>query len=342
MAGLAGVVIGSQKVLGDLDVDVAHLLRLDLAGLFEAHKDAGGLAQLALGGFHVELDDAGAAAGAFIFHGNKAGHFAVLPLDALRGDGEIRIAEAVAEGIEDLFRREGLEIPVADVDVLLLDVPLEGPEVGRGGIIADALCDGVGQVAVRVHVAAQNVHDAPAAFLTALPDVGDGGGIILLHPGHVDDIADVEEHNGLSEGACDGLQHLLLVLREPPAARGVLVVLVLAGGAADEDDGGVGCLGGVAGDLVRDGHFSLEPGLAGPALAGIEGVVLDPGVVEALKAALQPESLVLLQGFLHAHDIAGVDHAARAGAALVVVVLAATEEGDGGAGCEGQGIVVIF
>ena len=108
------------------------------------------------------------------------------------GNGKVGIAQAVAEGIEHLLPVEGLEPPVAYIDVLLVLVGLGVAEAGRAGIGLIAFGHGVRQVAAGGCLAAEQIGGGVSAFHAPLPEDHHRAEGIVLHKAQVDEGADVE------------------------------------------------------------------------------------------------------------------------------------------------------
>ena len=178
----------------------------------------------------------------------------------------------------------------------------------------------------RTHIAGEYVQNGIAALLTALPDVEHGGGIKLPDPAHVQNVPGVQENRGPWKVPADQREHVPLRLREQKAPGFRAVVLVLAGGAADQNQRDVRFLRRPADQVLREGHFLLEPGLGCPALSGVEGMRLQPGFVDGGKRGVQTVATGLLQCVTDPDHVIGVDGAAGAGAAFVVMKLGAAEK----------------
>ena len=123
MPAQTAVIIGGQKGERKIKTQRLRIAGREQLGFPEADQDPGGLPERPLGGTCVDLDN--------LFAGDEAG---VADRDRERdrlrrmgGEGlglhtERCIGKAEAEGIEHVFRAEGLKIAVADVEVLCLDV----------------------------------------------------------------------------------------------------------------------------------------------------------------------------------------------------------------------------
>ena len=195
----------------------------------------------------------------------------------------------------------------------------------RSGVVADVFGNGVGEPAAGGLFAGEHVGHGQTALLAPLPDVHDRPGLVLLHPLHIQGAAGVEDHGHLVEPAADRFEHVPLGLGQQIAALDGGAVLVLARRAAQYHHRRVIAPGGGADRLGGEGHLLLIPGLVGPALAHVEGVVRYPGLVLGLERGVHRHRAGELKALGYAWHVARVHKAAGAGAGLVVVELAAAE-----------------
>ena len=181
----------SQRSLGRLAVDLGHLLPGcgPCIGDFDPKPYLGGSRPA----FPAALPRCLTAAA------ESASHAPLLHPRLQEGG----IGEAEAEGIEHFVFGKGLEVAVAYVDVLLVEVPLLIAVVAGGRIVRYVPGDGVRQLPGRGYRAGQHVQHAVAALLASLPYVQHRRRPVALHPFHVYDIAYVEEHHRAPEGPAD-------------------------------------------------------------------------------------------------------------------------------------------
>ena len=95
-------------------------------------------------------------------------------------------------------------------------------------------------------------------------------------------------------------------------------------------------------ELVGKRHLLLEPGLIAPADPVVIGVLFKPLAVGLIDLLIQLIEPVLCQRLGEVDDMIHIDHAARARAALIIIVQSAPEERDLPAFCEGESTVFIF
>ena len=306
-------------------------------------QDPRGLSEGPLGGACVDLDNLLSGDGAGVPDRNRErDRLRRMGGEGLRLHPERCIGEAEAEGIEHFVRAEGLKVAVADIEVLGLDVfSLRAEAVVRWPEV-DAFRDGVRQVSGGGYITGKHVQNGVAALLAALPDIEHGGGVKLPDPAHVHDVPGIQENRGSGKVAADKAEHVPLRLGKQEASGFGAVVLVLTGGAADQDQRNVGVLGRAADQVLGKGHLLLKPGLGGPALSGVEGMVLKPSLIGGGERAVQAVAAGPLQRVTDPDDIVGVDGAAGAGAAFIIMELGTAEKREALAVAQRKRLPVIF
>ena len=214
-ADRACIVIAGQPFRGYADRQRLRFTRLQQPRFGKSDQHPPCLPQLSLRRLRVNLQHllSGRAAG-IPDPGGEAQRLSLqLSFRLLQGKGGI--AEAVAEGIADLFRRpgHGFEIPVAHEDILVVRHIVLGLVEGIGtGIGGEVHCEGVGQTAGRRHVAAQDIRLGQAALDAALP-----GQQRALNPGRVPEpagvhhAAGIEYHRHMREPGLHGLRQCFLL-----------------------------------------------------------------------------------------------------------------------------------
>ena len=343
MAGGPGVVVGGQVAPGHGELDRLGGAGLQGRGAGEGDELAGGLAQGAVGLGDVELDDGGPDPPPGVAGAGPHAHALVAGDRGPAGDLVGGVAQAESEGVEDGVGGEGLEVAVADEDVLDVVVGLRVAEVAGGGVVLVAAGDRVGQAAAGLVGAGQDAGDGAPALHAAAPGQQEGVHAQLLGPGQVDDIAGHDHGDGALEGPGGGLQEGALVVGEVVGARFEGGLAVLPGGPPDDDDGG-GRAGrgggdGVAQPLVQR-HLGEAQGPAAPLGAGVDGVGLAPGLGQGGEGGVDGDAL-LPQGVEEVGDVRGVDVAAGAVADGDPVLLDPAQHGDGRGGVQGEGVVLV-
>ena len=122
------------------------------------------------------------------------------------GHGEGRVAQAVAEGEQDRLGGEGLEVPVADEDVLCVVAGGLVAEAAGRGVVLVAVRHGVGQAPARLGLPGQDGGDGPGPLHAPGPCQQDGADARVPGPGQVHDVARVDDHDDPFEGAGHALQ----------------------------------------------------------------------------------------------------------------------------------------
>ena len=343
MTGHPTVVIAGDRADRHLEAHFLEVSGIQCDGLAECAQHSRRLSQLSLRRFAVDLHDFLARHCASVDHARaEVDRVVADALHSLSADLKGRIREAVSEGIQDLFLCKGFKIPIADIDILRVIVPVRIREVSVRGVIGDIPCDGIGQLSGRGNLSRQKVQDPVSAFLSALPYIEHCSRRKALHPVHIHDIAHIQDHDSPLESRADSLQHRLLLPGQIPASRRRAVVLVLAGGPSYDHDRGVRFPRGFPDQLLFRYHLLLEPGLCRPAAPGIKGVRRQPIFIGFFHGRRQHIGVPLQDGFPHAGHIIGIDHASRAGPALVIVELAAPEQGDPASRRQRQRTVSVF
>ena len=293
MPGHAAVVERGAVLGRDREREFLGFAGFEQVRLRVGDEDFCGFAELALRRAAVDLHDF--AAGVFfagVLHDDLDGREGLLRVAVLHGrvdDVERGVAEAESERIQDLFRRERLEVAVPDVDVLGVVVELAVAEARGRRVVLVGGRDGGRELAGRRLLAGQDVHDGVAGLHAALPDVHEAVDLVVLHPRHVDHVAHVQQHDRLLERAGDFLQEELLGVGEVIAAGFEPAFAVFARGAADHEHGGVGALGRGLDLIGVEGHFG-----------GVERPVAP--AARAKRIRLRP-GLVGVEEFLIRHDL---------------------------------------
>ena len=340
VAGGAGVVIAGQVVHRELLIQHLAFPGLEQLGLFIGAQHPGSFAQNALGRGAVHLHHflAGVAAG--VLHGgfHPDGVAAQLHLDILQSEGSV--GQAKAKGELDLVLGEGLEVAVAHVNVLGVDVGVVAQEVGGAGMVLIAVGDGVGELAAGSHGAGEHIGHSVSALHAALPHHQRGGDGILLQPGQVHDAAGIDEHHGLCEGACHLGEQLPLRLGEVIAAGLQGVLPVLAGGAADDHHGGLAAAGGRLHLAVLQGHLLKIAGPVAP--EAHKGLVFLAPLGVGLGQLLVHLDAGVPQALHQVDGIGRVHVAAGAVAHVEVIQLHPSKHSHGGILLQGQGATLVF
>ena len=288
------------------------------------------------------------------------GHFVV-------GPGEIGVAQAVAERIDDLgvvvviariaLAENGvliarLIVAIADVDTLGVDDVLVArghiavgdgvvAQVGGSGAARRVNRPGVHQMAAGVDRAVQSLAHGISPLLPQRADPQHGVDVIASDLGHVDGVRDVQHKHNFVEATLRHLDQVAFLLGEGEVVHGQ--VDALAAAAADDDDGRV----------VVFGH-AVKFGLGVGTLRGLVGCKAAPardaghflfiscacaGGVEVPQHRVDGEARVfqrLAQG-----GRGGGIHAARTRAAVDEVSGALAQQGHFCALGQGQGAVIV-
>ena len=303
-------------------------------GLGKGAQHLSGLAQKPLRRAAIQLYDLFAGAGADIFdRGNGCDTFGVF-VRAQQLYLKFCVRKTKAKRIPHFFRRKCFKVAVADVNILGIEIAVVRTVVVSGRIIRRGAGDCVGQFATGADRAVQHIQHAAAALLPALPDVGYRTGVVPRDPLHINDVANVEQHNRFIEIAAYQRQHIFFALGQQKAAGGVCVILVLARGAADDDKRRVGALGGSTDEFFVQRHFRLEPRLLRPAGAHLVGVVRQPCRIAGLHLGIQPIAAVTAQYLRQIRHMGHVNQSAGPSAAFIVVKLRIPKQGRPAAGSQ--------
>ena len=303
-------------------------------GLGKGAQHLSGLAQKPLRRAAIQLYDLFAGAGADIFdRGNGCDTFGVF-VRAQQLYLKFCVRKTKAKRIPHFFRRKCFKVAVADVNILGIEIAVVRTVVVSGRIIRRGAGDCVGQFAAGADRAVQHIQHAAASLLPALPDVSHRARVVPRDPLHINDVANVEQHNRFIEIAAYQRQHIFFALGQQKAAGGVCVVLVLARGAADDDKRRVGALGGSTDEFFVQRHFRLKPRLLRPAGAHLVGVVRQPCRIPGLHLGIQPIAAVTAQYLRQIRHMSHVDQSAGPGAAFIVVKLRVPKQGRPAAGSQ--------
>ncbi len=300
------------------------LIRSEVAGLLKAAEYLYRLTEPALRVTEPEHNDLFAAIAAGILHFNIYADARAVYVRGLRGDLECCVGKTETERITHLFRRERIEIPVADVDILGVEILLLVTEVLMRGIILDAVSDSIRELAAGTYLSGQDISRADAAGHTSLPHVKERIRLAALDKLEVDKTADVKQYNYFFERRPHLCEHILFLVREQERARLELGVHFLAGSSADDDYGCIALFSRLCNDIIAEGHLLLRPRFSAPAASEVHGILIVPLAVYVKQLLIERDT-----GFAEPVSDAGhlrhVDHAARASTALVVMELYASE-----------------
>ena len=278
MTGHAAVIIGIRQE--QFQIDGLRLSRFEDIGLIEDHELTRRLTESALRRLNIELHDlfSGIAAGIF----DRDRQIVGLPhaLHVARRHGKAAVRETEAERIADAVLCEGLEIAIADIDILGILIAFGIVEKAVGGVIADLISDRIRQLAAGRDRAGQNRSCTGAAGHAALPDIQHRIRSAFIHKMHIHDIAGIEQDDDLFKVLPADAEHLHFVIGQQIRAGLHAVILLLAGGSADHDNSAAAGLCSLSSDGIVKRHFLLRPRLAAPALAEIIGMLCVPFSVD--------------------------------------------------------------
>ena len=192
-----------------------------------------------------------AAALAGVFHNCRNGHAGGIRFHHLRLPKEVRIAESVSERVLH-FLLKGIEVPIADVDVLFIEqshaiglfarnfvIFQKVGEIDGGRIIIIVQRPGVGQMPARVFSAVQQLDKGITRTHARKTGIDSGFDIVFFHPFQVDGIAGIDDGNRLFKYGADCRDHSFLDISQIVTAFDGLVVQEFTGGAGDKQQSGI-------------------------------------------------------------------------------------------------------
>ena len=321
----AEVVVACHALCIERDGDLFAFARLQQASLVKAREGNAALAEHTLRRAVIDLHHFLAGALAGVGNGEGKFDFVAVSVRCDFGEGEGRVRQTVAEGIDDLVARagDGLKVAVTHVDVLeVADVVEAFVEGVRKGVVGEVFCKGVGQLAGRVCVSAEDVCQGDPALHARLP--AEQGGVdlrVFLDPRDVHHAADVEHGDAFVKGGGDFLHHALFHVAQVEVALFARAVGPLAGEAVDADDRHVRVFRGRAHEFVGQLLLLKERD------AAVGGQLRLDEVVVVTRDGLVDVHLVFFehQPVVEVVNVLG-EHAAAAAAALNVVQTADAEK----------------
>ena len=303
-------------------------------GLGKGAQHLRGLAQKPLRRGAIQLYDLFAGSGAGIFdRGNGCDPVGVL-VRTQQLYLKFCVRKSETKGIQHLFRRKCFKVAIADIDILGIEIAVVRTVVVSSRVIRRGVGNRVGQFAAGADRAVQHIQHTAAALLSALPDVSHRAGVISRDPLHINDVANIEQHNRFIEIAAYQRQHIFFVLGQQKAAGGVRVVLILARCAANDDKRRVGAPSGSTDEFFVQRHFRLKPRFLRPASAHLVGVVCQPCGIAGLHLGIQPIAAVTAQYLRQIRHMGHIDQSAGPGAAFIVVKLCVPKQGRPAAGSQ--------
>ena len=340
VAGDARVVVGGHVPPGDVDDLLLTLTRCQLLGASEAGQLTHGLAQASTRLGHVDLDDGRGGQVSGVDGGDGHAGAVLGQLHALAGDLVLGVAQTKAEGVEDRLGREGLEVAVADEDVLGVLVGLRVTEVASGRVVLVGPGDRVREATARLGGTGEDVRDGAATLHATAPGQQQGVHTQLLSPGQVHDVAGDDDGHGALEGTHCLLQEAALGVLEVVGARFQDGLTVLTCSPADDHHGGARALRGRSDDVVSQLHLREAQRPLAPLRAWVDGVGLAPLLVQGCQLGVDGDAL-LSQAVQQVGDVGRVDVTTRAVADGDPVLLDTAQQGHRLAGLQRQRLVLV-
>ena len=238
------------------------------------------------------------------------------------------VAQAESEGIERLVGMP-VEVPIAHIDAFGVVVEIFPAEVRAAGVILIAAGDGIAELAAWRDRPGEHVRHGVSALHAALPDDHQSGELVpvCLRPGHVHDIADVQQHRDPGKRGGDRIQHGPLLVGQVEASLGESILPVFSRGAADHHQRGLCGLRGLLHQRGLQRHLGVvHRPVAPPAVVGHVVLLPRPGLigVQHLGVESQPG---IAQAVDQVHMVGRVHIAAAAVAHVEPIQLAAAEHG---------------
>ncbi len=323
------LVVGSKAF-----IVAAQRQRLALAGregfrLSEGDQHPQRLIQFSFRSRAPELHDLLAGQRPGVGNGDRRLRFVSSMAQAFGFQSKACVAQAEAEGIEHLVGVL-IEIPIAHIDALGVVVIRLAAEVRGAGVVLIAAGDGVRELAAGRHRPGQHIRHGVAALHAALPDDHQGGEPVgvFLRPGHVHDIADVQQHHDPGKRGGDRIQQDTLLVGEVVAALGEGVLPILSRGTADHNQRGLGGLRGLLHQRSVQRHFGIiHRPVSPPAVVGHVVLLPRPGLIGIQHIGVENQSGIA-QAVNQVHMVGGVHIAAAAVSHIEPVQLAAPEDRD--------------
>ena len=334
ISGNAGIIKGGKVFRPDPEGKGLGFSGRQDAGFPEGRQIPQGLSQLSLGRLSVDLDHFPAGTGSGIAHRHIQNQ-AVLFQSSPGFQAEGGVAQSEAEGVEHLFRREGLIVAVTHIDVFGIGVLVPSAEIAIGGCVLIAQGDGIGQPSAGLRVAVEHIDYPVAGLHAALEGVQHRLKVILPCPAQVYDVARVNDHHGFLEFPGHLLQQSPLLIRQVVAALFGGIVHALPHGSAQNHHSGFAFFRSPADLLVAQRHFRVAGGPLGP-VTDLGNVAGTPVGVETRQLPVVDNVSPVPEGIHGAHQVVGVHVAAGAVAHIEIVVLDPAEKSGGGPLVQGQ------
>ena len=122
-------------------------------------------------------------------------------LQALGTDSKARVAQPETERIKNGLRIP-VKVPVPHIDPFGIIVNVPATEICAAGIVLVAPGNRIAELSAWIHCTRQHVSHGVAALHAALPDNHESRDLIpvFLNPGHVHNVADIQQDNDVGEG----------------------------------------------------------------------------------------------------------------------------------------------
>ena len=327
------IIVGRHGVHRELHRHFSRLSRRQKRCLRKSCQLPPGSSQLSLWRLHIHLHHFPAGVfGSRILHLNRHGQLSVTADGSQGPYPEAGVGKSVSKGELHLFRTEGFKIPVAHINVLLMDIFPAAAVIGVGRIILQLPGNGVRQLSGRRHFPGQHIRRRVSTLDAALPHIDDAAHrvrIVLLQPAHVNDVGHVHHHHRLLKTGGDLPYHIPLLAGEQIASFRRLVIPVLTGGSSDDDQRLICSLGRRPDQLLADSHLLLIPGFSCPdSAAVVKGMLLQPGRVNRRQLLIHLYNPAIPQAVQQVCGVFHIYRSSRSGAASVKIRLGSSKDGN--------------
>ena len=160
----------------------------------KVNQHSGRLSQFTLGFFHVQLNNFLAGSVSCIGYNNATIDTVLSVHINIPFYRECGIRKTISEGIHHLIFCQRFKITISHIDIFCIEVLHFIAKILCGRIIFNLIGNGITHFTGGILTTHQKIYNAVTAFHAPLPCVHDSTGIVLLHPFHIHNIANIQHY----------------------------------------------------------------------------------------------------------------------------------------------------
>ena len=312
------VIIRSHIILLNNNTNLFLLSRCQLLRLRKPNQLSRRISQFPLRNLHINLNNLFPPYLTGIR--NRHRHRNLIPgiLKNLRSRLKSRIRQPIPKRIKHLILRKRLKITISDINIFLIIILKRIPEILSRRIILNISSNRIRQLTTRTNLTSQHISNTISTFLSALPYIQNSLWTILLHPTHINNISNIQNHNRTLTHLADTADHILLRLRQTITASLRIIILILTRSSANNNQRNIIPARTIK-HLLRHTHLLLTPRHTPPALTFIIRILHNPILINPHQLLIQMNPFTLLQSIQNPHDIPRIHQTAGTKSAFIIM-----------------------